>query len=87
MHASVLPCCSSPGSLIARSNTTKLKDLQVRTMSDRTAEDKAREKDADKMVKEAKSLCGPSFFGLRFKPDWENASPLLEKAALAYKVQ
>lgn len=44
------------------------------------------EKEAKDLLKKAKALTGPSLLELRFKPDWEQAAPLLDKAALMYKV-
>ena len=45
------------------------------------------EQEADKLMKKAKKLLGPSILDLRMRPDWEAASPFLEKAALLYKVR
>lgn len=53
----------------------------------RSAAEMGTEKEADKMIKEAKGLCQPSVFNLRLKADWEQATPLYEKAALIYKVR
>ncbi|KAG2489134.1 hypothetical protein HYH03_012360 [Edaphochlamys debaryana] len=43
------------------------------------------EKEAKDLMKKAKNLTGPSLLEFRFKPDWEAAAPLLERAALLYK--
>ncbi|KXZ43559.1 SNAPG1 protein [Gonium pectorale] len=43
------------------------------------------EKEAKELLKKAKGLAGPSLLELRFKPDWEAAAPLLDRAALLYK--
>jgi hypothetical protein len=45
-----------------------------------------KEKEADTMMKKANKLIKPSLFDFRLKPDWEEAAPLFEKAALLYKV-
>jgi hypothetical protein len=37
-------------------------------------------------MKKASKLCNPSLLAMRIKPDWEVACPLLERAALCYKV-
>lgn len=52
------------------------------------ARDKAAEmeKEAKELVKRARALTSPSLLEMRFKPDWEAAAPLLERAALMYKV-
>jgi hypothetical protein len=47
----------------------------------------SKEKEAKELLKKAKGLTGPSILELRFKPDWEAAAPLLDKAALLYKVR
>ncbi len=47
----------------------------------------AMEKEAKDLLKKAKGLTAPSLLELRFKPDWEAAAPLLDKAALLYKVR
>ncbi|GFR45409.1 hypothetical protein Agub_g6785 [Astrephomene gubernaculifera] len=43
------------------------------------------EKEAKELLKKAKGLTAPSLLELRFKPDWESAAPLLDRAALLYK--
>ncbi|EFJ44524.1 hypothetical protein VOLCADRAFT_95241 [Volvox carteri f. nagariensis] len=43
------------------------------------------EKEAKDLLKKAKGLTAPSLLELRFKPDWEAAAPMLDKAALLYK--
>ncbi|GIL76647.1 hypothetical protein Vretimale_8842 [Volvox reticuliferus] len=45
----------------------------------------AMEKEAKELMKKAKGLTAPSLLELRFKPDWEGASPMLDKAALLFK--
>ncbi|GIL55863.1 hypothetical protein Vafri_11357, partial [Volvox africanus] len=45
----------------------------------------AMEKEAKELMKKAKGLTAPSLLELRFKPDWESAAPMLDKAALLYK--
>ncbi|GLC36329.1 hypothetical protein PLESTB_000773500 [Pleodorina starrii] len=45
----------------------------------------AMEKEAKELMKKAKGLTAPSLLELRFKPDWEAAAPMLDKAALLYK--
>lgn len=47
----------------------------------------ALEKEAKELLKKAKGLTVPSILELRIKPDWEAAAPLLDKAALMYKVR
>lgn len=42
--------------------------------------------EAEKLLKKAHKLCSPSLFDFRLKPDWEAAAPLLEQAALKFKV-
>lgn len=42
--------------------------------------------EADKLMKQADKHCNPSFFSMRLKGDWEQATPLYEKAAKLYKV-
>lgn len=41
---------------------------------------------ADKLFEKATKLTQPSVIALRLRPDWEQATPLFEKAAIAYKV-
>mmetsp|Transcript_40772 Transcript_40772/g.104364 ORF Transcript_40772/g.104364 Transcript_40772/m.104364 type:complete len:320 (+) Transcript_40772:304-1263(+) len=41
--------------------------------------------EGDRLLKEATKLCSPSVISLRFKPDWEQAGPLLDRAAVAYR--
>jgi hypothetical protein len=43
--------------------------------------------EADKLMKKATKLCNPSLLSMRIKPDWEAACPMLERAALCYKVR
>ncbi len=43
--------------------------------------------DADKLYKKANKLCTPSLLHLRLSFDWEQATPMFEKAAAIYKVQ
>ncbi len=45
------------------------------------------EKEADKQMKKANKLLGPSILDFRFKPDWEAACPFLERAAQLYRVR
>lgn len=42
--------------------------------------------EAEKLLKKAHKLCSPSLFDFRLKPDWEAAAPLLEQAALKFRV-
>lgn len=42
--------------------------------------------DAGKLMKEADKHCNPSFFSMRIKGDWEQATPIYERAAKLYKV-
>ena len=42
--------------------------------------------EADKLMKQADKHCNPSFFSMRIKGDWEQATPLYERAAKLYKV-
>lgn len=44
------------------------------------------EADADKLMKQAKKLSEPSLLTMRLKGDWEQATPLYEKAAGLYRV-
>ena len=46
----------------------------------------ASEAEADKMMKKAEKKVQPSVLAMRFKPDWDEATPLFENAALQYKV-
>ena len=46
--------------------------------------DKAKE--AESLFKQGNKLLSPSLLDLRMKPDWEAAAPLLDKAALFFKV-
>ena len=46
----------------------------------------ADEKTADKLMKQAEKLLRPSIASFRMKPDWDQAFPLFEKAALQYQV-
>ncbi len=46
--------------------------------------DKAEE--AAKLVKKANKFLVPSLLEFRLKPDWEAAAPLLDRAAVLYKV-
>lgn len=50
-----------------------------------TAVNRTKLEEGDKLLKEANKLCSPSMLSLRFKPDWEQAGPLLERAAVAYR--
>ncbi|KAK9815390.1 hypothetical protein WJX72_002807 [[Myrmecia] bisecta] len=43
------------------------------------------EEEADKLVKKAQKYCGPSILAMRAKADWEQATPLFEKAAGIFK--
>ena len=45
-----------------------------------------REKEANKLMKEAMKSIGPSLLEFRFKPDYETAGPMFERAAVLYKV-
>ncbi len=45
-----------------------------------------REKEADKLIKKGNKEIGPSLLEFRFKPDYEQAAPLFERAAVIYKV-
>ena len=45
-----------------------------------------REKEADKLMKKANKEIGPSLLEFRFKPDYESAAPMFERAAVIYKV-
>lgn len=45
------------------------------------------DKAADKLMKQAEKCLRPSVLSMRFKPDWDEAYPLFEKAALQYQVQ
>jgi hypothetical protein len=47
----------------------------------------ASENDADKLMKKAEKVLRPSIMSMRFKPAWDEAYPLFEKAALQYKVR
>lgn len=38
-------------------------------------------------MKAAEALIQPSLLSLRFKADWDQATPLFEKAALNYRVR
>ena len=49
------------------------------------ASDKGEE--AAKLVKKANKYLSPSILDLRLKPDWEAAAPLLDRAAVLYKVR
>lgn len=42
--------------------------------------------EADKLLKKGKKYLSPSILEMRLKPDWEAAAPLIERAALLYKV-
>lgn len=44
------------------------------------------EKTADKLMKQAEKVLKPSLMSARFKPDWDEAYPLFEKAARQYQV-
>ena len=46
----------------------------------------ADEKAADKLMKQAEKSLRPSVMSMRLKPDWDDALPLFEKAALQYRV-
>lgn len=46
----------------------------------------ADEKTADKLMKQAEKSLRPSVLSMRVKPDWDEAFPLFEKAALQYQV-
>ena len=46
----------------------------------------ADEKAADKLVKQAEKCLQPSVMNMRLKPDWDEAYPLFEKAAVQYRV-
>jgi len=41
--------------------------------------------EGEKLMKAAEKLCAPSVLSLRFKPEWEQACPLFERAAVAFK--
>ena len=43
--------------------------------------------EADKLMKKANKAWAPSLLDFRLKPDWEEAAPLFEKAALCYRVR
>ena len=43
--------------------------------------------EADKLMKQARKLSSPSMLGLRMRGDWEQATPLFERAGTQYKVQ
>lgn len=43
-------------------------------------------KAADELFEKATKLTQPNVIALRLRPDWEQATPLFEKAAIAYKV-
>jgi hypothetical protein len=43
-------------------------------------------KEADKLYKEAVKLTTPSLLSFRMRGEWEQATPLLERAAMLYKV-
>ena len=45
------------------------------------------EAEADKLVKQANKLSSPALLTLRLKGDWEQATPLYEKAAGLYRVR
>ena len=45
-----------------------------------------REKEADKLMKKAQKEIGPSLLDFRFKPDYDSAAPMFERAAVIYKV-
>lgn len=47
--------------------------------------DKAEE--AAKLMKKANKYLGPSIIDFRMKPDWEQAAPLLDRAALLFQVR
>jgi len=47
----------------------------------------ASEADADKLMRKAEKRVAPSLVALRFRPDWGEATPLFEQAALQYKVR
>ena len=42
--------------------------------------------EADKLMKQARKLSSPSMLSLRMRGDWEQATPLFEKAGAQYKV-
>ena len=42
--------------------------------------------EGDKQMKAAHKLCQPSVLSLRLSADWDQATPLYERAALNYKV-
>lgn len=44
------------------------------------------EAEADKLVKQANKLSSPGLLAMRLRGDWEQATPLYEKAASMYKV-
>ena len=47
----------------------------------------ADEKSADKLMKQAEKCIRPAVMSMRFKPDWDEAYPLFEKAAVQYRVR
>jgi hypothetical protein len=47
----------------------------------------ADEKTADKLMKSAEKSLQPSVMNMRLKPDWDEAFPLFEKAAVMYRVR
>lgn len=50
------------------------------------ADKQAKYEEGKQLLKKGKSKCSASILSLRFKPDWEVAGPLFEKAALCFKV-
>lgn len=45
------------------------------------------EADADKLMKQANKLAAPSLLAMRMRGEWEQATPLYEKAASIYRVR
>lgn len=45
-----------------------------------------RRAEAEKLYKEAVKLTTPSLLSLRMRGEWERATPLLERAAMLFKV-
>lgn len=45
------------------------------------------ESEGDKQMKAAAKLCQPSFLSFRLAADWDQATPLFERAALNFKVR
>lgn len=63
-----------------------LKLLDPAEVTSGLSADMMTEADADKLMKQAKKLSEPSLLTMRLKGDWEQATPLYEKAAGLYRV-